>query len=103
MASGQERYRVVADWDAYFEELERCPPSQQERVSELVADVLPVNPQATQPPLLKRLRGAYSHLWQFECGSSRRLLYSVDDATKTVRIEYFGPHPPWEKPGKLRF
>lgn len=103
MASGHERYHVVADWDAYFEELERCPPAQQERGSEFVANVLPENPRAMRPPLLKKLHGAYAHLWQFECGGSRRLIYSVDDDSRTVRIEYFGPHPQWEKPGKLPF
>ena len=101
MAEHEKRYSVVADWDEYFAELERCPESQQGRVTDLVANILTTNPKVTHPPLLKKLHGVHSHLWQFECGGSRRLLYSVDDRTMTVRIEYFGPHPPWDKPNMV--
>ena len=94
MASDASPYRVEADWDAYFTELERCPEPQVGRVSELVADVLPVSPKVTNPPLLKKLKGPFSHMWQFECGD-RRLIYTVDDETMVVTIVYFGLHPNW--------
>lgn len=62
-------------------------------MSELIADHLTANPRQLHPPLLKRLIGAYSHLYQFQCGKSHRLLYSVDDERHVVRIEYLGTHP----------
>jgi hypothetical protein len=39
-------------------------------------------------------------LHQFECGGSRRLLYSIHEETRAVLIEYLGVHPPWEQRGK---
>ena len=95
MASETSPYRVEAwDWDEFCAEMEKCPASQQERVSELLAQVLPANPKATRPPLLKKLKGQFSHMWQLECGD-RRLIYTVDDERHAVRIEYFGMHPKW--------
>ena len=94
MASDEPLYRVEADWDNYFEQLRRCPESQQERITHFVANILPLNPKATHPPLLKKLKGQYSHMWQFECGN-RRLIYTVNDDTRAVLIEYFDLHPTW--------
>jgi mRNA-degrading endonuclease RelE of RelBE toxin-antitoxin system len=55
--------------------------------------ILPQRPKVQNPPLIKRLRGKHSHLWQFEM--SRRLIWEVDDVTRTVKIVYFGLHPDW--------
>lgn len=83
---------------AFFE----LPVAQQQRVAELMNGHLKRNPKQMNPPLLKQLKGAHSHLRQFECGGPRRLLYEVDDAAMKVTIVYLGGHPEWEKRGKVR-
>lgn len=95
------KYRVIVwDLDKYIEAFLRLPESQQEQVGDLYTNHLPHRPRMVKPPMLKRLKGAQSHLYQFECGKGERLHYEVDDVAMEVRIVGLGKHMEWEKRGK---
>lgn len=96
----EAEYRVEV-FNGFWEALERLPAAQQDRVTELMDGHLVRDPKRMHPPMLKQLKGRFAHLYQFECGKSKRLLYEVDDAGRTVRIVYLGEHPEWEKRGKM--
>lgn len=95
-------YRVVV-WDEneFIEAFLALPDAQQTRVSELMNGHLKENPREMHPPMLKQLKGAQSHLYQFECGKSQRFIYEIDEPSKEVRVVYLGHHPPWEQRGKV--
>ena len=91
-------YRVeVWDLDEFFTILQTFPPAQQERITDFMAVHLSVRPTVMIPGVLKRLSGKWANTYQLECGRNRRLLYEVDDGTRTVKIVYLGFHPEWEK------
>ena len=55
------------------------------------------------PGKLKQLKGEYRAYYQYDIDRRNRLIYSVDDDTKTVYVEYIGPHPQWKKRGRRAF
>ena len=98
MAEQAKKYRVeVWDQDEFIAAFLALPESQQARVSDLMNNHLPYRPAQMKPPLLKQLKGTYSHLRQFKLGDSPRLEYQIDEAAKLVRIVYLGPHRNWDK------
>lgn len=102
MDDQKKAYRVVVwDLDEYLAEYFALPEAQQDRVSDLYNNKLPYTPKGMRPPMLKRLKGAQSHLYQFDCGSGKRLHYEVDDDEMVVKIVGLGKHLEWEKRGKV--
>lgn len=102
MAEQGAPYSVeVWDTDEFFAMLATFPEDQQDRVTQLMANHLTTRPSQTRPPMLKRLKGVQAHLYQFECGGPRRLLYEIDQPNRRVLIVYLGQHPEWEKRGKV--
>ena len=94
----QAPYRVdVWDLDEFFRVLATFPLSQQERVTEFMANHFATRPKAMIPGVLKALRGPWSGTYQLECGGGRRLLYEIDEIERAVRIVYLGSHPEWER------
>jgi mRNA-degrading endonuclease YafQ of YafQ-DinJ toxin-antitoxin module len=47
------------------------------------------------PARLKQLKGQYRDFYQFDISRGDRLIYSVDEVSKTVYVEYIGKHPEW--------
>jgi mRNA-degrading endonuclease RelE of RelBE toxin-antitoxin system len=56
---------------------------------------LRVNPldRAAAQGKMKKLKGKHANLYQYDLPGGFRMWYSVDQATRTVQIEYIGPHP----------
>ena len=49
------------------------------------------------PGKLKRLRGEYKAYYQFDITKDARMIYYVDEDSKTVYVEYIGKHPGWKR------
>lgn len=83
--------------DEFYEAFVALRSGHQERVRRLL-EHLQVAPREVYPGV-KRLRGMQSHLYQFMVSQSdgMRLLFSVDDDERVVRIEYLGKHPSWSR------
>ncbi len=97
MAGDQTYHIEVWDPDEFFAILETFPRSQQDRVTDFMANHLAVRPKVMIPGQLKELKGKWSGVYQLECGRGRRLLYEVDERGKKARILYLGDHPEWQK------
>lgn len=87
----------VWDMDEFFAELQTFPDAQQKRITDFMAGYLRTKPRTIIPGQLTEMHGRWEGVFSLECGKSRRLMYEVDDATRTVRIIYLGKHPEWEK------
>lgn len=92
---------VVWDEDEFIRAFLALPDAQQQRLSELMNGHLKADPRRMHPSLLKQLKGAQSHLCQFECGRSQRFIYEIDEGARQVRVVYLGHHSPWEQRGKV--
>ena len=57
-------------------------------------------PRKMMPPRLKELTGSYKANYQLDLAGNHRLIYTVDDDTKTVYVRRLGPHPDWSKRGR---
>ncbi len=71
--------------------------SGQEKVTALWRDHLSHTPTQRILGKLKRLRGAYSDYFQFDITKSQRMIYTVDEDSKKVYVEYIGKHPDWKR------
>jgi len=54
---------------------------------------LTAHPQQRVPGKVKKLRGKLAGLLQYDVNYRDRVQYWVDDETRTVHVEYAGPHP----------
>ncbi len=54
---------------------------------------LTATPETRLPGKVKRLKGKWAGLLQYDVNYSDRLQYWVDQETHTVWVEYAGPHP----------
>ena len=101
--AGQAPHSVeVWKLDAFFAVLATFPPAQQKRITDFMAGHLSERPKVMVPGQLKELKGAWSGVYQLDCGKGRRLLYEVDDGARKVRIIYLGEHPEWDKRHKMQ-
>lgn len=85
--------------------VERLPrPSQREEAIAWLEGHLQNTPRALVTGKVKRLKAAYSHLYQIDLGDWFRIIYRVEESEKRVYIEYVGPHPDWRKSrgGRIR-
>ena len=80
-----------------WQALSCLPESAQDKVFALWRDHLSHTPTQRIPGKLKQLRGDYRDYYQFEITKSQRMIYSVDEASKTVYVEYIGKHPEWKR------
>lgn len=62
-----------------------------------LAEYAPKTPKKMMPPKLKELKGDYKGYYQFDFAGNHRLIYTVEDESKTVYVERCGPHPDWAK------
>ena len=46
---------------------------------------------------LKELKGEHKGLWQYDIDRDYRIVYRIDEALRTVTVEYVGHHPEWGK------
>jgi addiction module RelE/StbE family toxin len=44
---------------------------------------------------LKELKGEYRGYWQFDIDRQYRIIYTIDEDSKEILIEYIGFHPDW--------
>ncbi len=65
-----------------------------------LGEYAPKTPKKMHPPRLKELRGDFKGHYQFDFAGNHRLIYTVDEDTKTVYVERCGPHPDWAKRGR---
>ncbi len=98
-----ERYTFQQS-DEFVEGLGRLRAAQLDRVMAFLRDTASYRPTTPIPGRLKRLRGIWRDYWQLEVSQSIRLIYRVDDETKTIFLEYLGEHPTWSRsrPGRFR-
>lgn len=66
-------------------------------------DHLQYTPTQRIPGKLKELKGEYKGYYQFDISRSERVIYTVDEDTKTVYIEYIGKHPVWRRRRRRAF
>src|SRR6478672_11914635 len=83
-----------------WEALSSLQPGLQERVTAFWRDHLQTHPHHPPVNSVKRLRGEWSHYFQFDVDRSRRMLYRIDEQAKTVYVDYLGSHPEWERRGR---
>jgi len=89
-------YKVQIE-DEAWEGLSSLPESQQDKVFAFNKNHLQHHPTQPIPGHLKRLKGDFSAYFQFEVTQSHRMIYTVDESTRTVYVEYIGPHPNWKR------
>ena len=89
-------YKVEVEEEAW-EGLSSLPESQQEKVLTLWRDHLGHHPTQRIPGKLKRLKGEYHDFFQYDISQSQRMIYSVDEESRTVYVEYIGKHPDWKR------
>ena len=82
--------------------LARLPTGIQNKITNFWRDHLSTNPH--RPPIggVHRLKGEWRDFYQFDVDRQRRMMYRVDDETRTVFVDYLGNHPQWGKRSPLR-
>jgi mRNA-degrading endonuclease YafQ of YafQ-DinJ toxin-antitoxin module len=90
--------------DEHWDAIKALPhESQQEDAIEFLVTYAAHTPKRLRPDgKLKRLRGEYRNLWQYDIDRSYRIIYSVDETARTVNVEYIGSHPSWGSGGRGR-
>ena len=85
-----------------WEALAALPPGMQEKVTSFWRDHLTASPH--RPPIggVHRLKGQWRDFYQFDVDRQRRMMYRVDDETRTVFVDYLGNHPQWDKRNQWR-
>lgn len=94
--TSRETYTVEVE-DEAWEGLSSLPLSAQEKVTALWRDHTQYTPTKRIPGKLKELRGVHKGLFQFDITKDKRMIYRVDEDSKTVYIEHIGGHPEWRQ------
>jgi mRNA-degrading endonuclease RelE of RelBE toxin-antitoxin system len=64
-------------------------------VRQFITSHLASRPLERIPGKVKELRGRYKGVMQFDIDANYRLLYRVENESRTVFILYIGTHPKW--------
>jgi mRNA-degrading endonuclease RelE of RelBE toxin-antitoxin system len=96
-------YAVQVEREALDKGLASLSPAAQLNVLEFMSGHMIRTPRQRMPGKLKQLKGEYRAYYQYDIDRRNRLIYSVDDDTKTVYVEHIGPHPQWKKRGRRAF
>jgi len=71
-------------------------PRRQRTVRQFITSHLASRPLERIPgKAVKELRGSYKGILQFDIDANYRLLYRVDERSRTVFVIYVGTHPKW--------
>lgn len=91
-----EPYRLEVD-ERVWQALDLLPEGLQEKVTSFWRDYLRTVPH--RPPIggVHRLKGQWRAYYSFDVDRQRRMLYRVDDESRTVYVDYLGRHPEWDK------
>ena len=100
--SNRGTYKVEVEEEAWAG-LSSLPTSAQEKVTALWRDHLQHTPTQRIPGKVKELRGEYKGFYQYDISRDARMIWRVDEHTRTVYVEYIGKHPEWEKRRKRPF
>lgn len=90
----EKPYKLEVE-DEAWEGLSSLSESAQEKVLVLWRDHLSRTPAKRIPGKLKALKGEHKGFFQFDITRDQRMIYEIDEATKTVYVEYIGKHPEW--------
>jgi mRNA-degrading endonuclease RelE of RelBE toxin-antitoxin system len=103
MAEDAPPYRVVLGRNV-AEAIRRFRRDRREKTEAFLAEHASVTPTTVITGKLKHLRGQRRNYYQFDIDRSYRLIYRVDEAERTMYVEYAGPHPDWAKSrtGRIR-
>ncbi len=88
---------AVKHYNGYVEAFLSLDEGYQRRVTRFLTQL---KAAPNNHPAAKRLKGAYSDLWQFPVTKAHggwRLIYRVDVDAREVLIEHLGPHPEWSR------
>ena len=55
------------------------------------------SPTTSIPGSLKELKGDWKGYWQYDVSMDIKLIYRVDEESRTVYVDYLGPHPEWKR------
>lgn len=99
MEGSQSAYEVGhRDPEEFWKVMRRLERGHMNKVMAFLRDHLRVCPKDPYSGL-KELRGTWRGYYQFEVSRSLglRLIYTVDEDAREVRIEYLGTHPSWSR------
>ena len=80
---------TIAMSEEYPEDLSRAPAKVRKSIKRLMKDILLASPTDHSKTQIKKLTG-YKDLWRLRIGRDYRLIYRVDDSTKTVILLMVG-------------